>query len=140
MILLRRSMFFWVLTVFLLTMLCVSRAVTVVCVPICPHGHPGCQAIPLPDLFDRIIQHSARMHGLSNDLHSEFVSVLLHSLFPVSFFLFMYKQQYEPILTCLTESLLKILCCPMVNFVNCIIVNIHSHHFKAFFLTYCPLL
>lgn len=45
--------------------------------PICPHGHTGCHILSLADLFDRVIQHSARMHGLSSDLHSEFVSILI---------------------------------------------------------------
>ncbi|XP_065146188.1 prolactin 2 isoform X2 [Paramisgurnus dabryanus] len=40
--------------------------------PICMHGPAGCHVPSLADLFDRVIQHSARMHSLSNDLHSEF--------------------------------------------------------------------
>uniref|UniRef100_A0A3B1ID62 Prolactin-like n=1 Tax=Astyanax mexicanus TaxID=7994 RepID=A0A3B1ID62_ASTMX len=59
-------------TVSWLTLLCVSVTVRGAPAPICPHGHPGCQAISLADLFDRVIQHSSRMHGLSSDLHSEF--------------------------------------------------------------------
>ncbi|XP_019747325.1 prolactin 2 [Hippocampus comes] len=31
-----------------------------------------CRVLSLANLFDRVIQHSARMHGISNDLHSEF--------------------------------------------------------------------
>ncbi|XP_062403893.1 prolactin-like [Sardina pilchardus] len=40
--------------------------------PICAHGHSGCHSLSLADLFDRVIQHSARIHGLSSDLHTEF--------------------------------------------------------------------
>ncbi|XP_057180645.1 prolactin 2 [Triplophysa rosa] len=36
------------------------------------HGPTACHVPSLADLFDRVIQHSARMHSLSNDLHSEF--------------------------------------------------------------------
>lgn len=64
-------------TVSLLAVLCVSVAVRVAPAPICPHGHSGCQAISLADLFDRVIQHSSRMHGLSSDLHSEFEQYLI---------------------------------------------------------------
>ncbi|KAJ8382814.1 hypothetical protein SKAU_G00035920 [Synaphobranchus kaupii] len=41
-------------------------------VPVCAHGHAGCPPVSLAELFDRVIQHSARMHGISSDLHSEF--------------------------------------------------------------------
>ncbi|XP_048872986.1 prolactin 2 [Brienomyrus brachyistius] len=47
--------------------------------PICVHGHTGCQALSLADLFDRVIQHSARVHGLSSDLHSDFDQYFLPS-------------------------------------------------------------
>ncbi|XP_045578518.1 prolactin isoform X1 [Salmo salar] len=40
--------------------------------PICVHGQAGCHFLSLADLFDRVIQHSARMHSISSDLHSEF--------------------------------------------------------------------
>ncbi|KAM4711844.1 prolactin 2 [Anableps anableps] len=39
---------------------------------ICTNGQTGCHFLSLANLFDRVIQHSARMHGISNDLHSEF--------------------------------------------------------------------
>ena len=48
--------------------------------PICDNGQASCQVLSLADLFDRVIQHSARMHGISNDLHSQFVSFSLHAL------------------------------------------------------------
>ncbi|XP_023647064.1 prolactin 2 isoform X2 [Paramormyrops kingsleyae] len=47
--------------------------------PICVHGHTGCQTLSLADLFDRVIQHSARVHGLSSDLHSEYEQYFLPS-------------------------------------------------------------
>ncbi|KAM9753269.1 prolactin-like [Menidia menidia] len=41
--------------------------------PICSSdGQAGCHVPPLADLFDRVIQQSSRMHGISSDLHSEF--------------------------------------------------------------------
>ncbi|XP_036375539.1 prolactin-like [Megalops cyprinoides] len=59
-------------SVLFLVLMCLDLRVRVFSVPICAHGHAGCQLLSLADLFDRVIQHSARMHGLSNDLHSEF--------------------------------------------------------------------
>uniref|UniRef100_UPI0037E90B8F prolactin-like n=1 Tax=Semicossyphus pulcher TaxID=241346 RepID=UPI0037E90B8F len=51
--------------------------------PICLYGQADCQvpslADPLADLFDRVIQQSSRMHGLSSDLHSEFEQFFLPS-------------------------------------------------------------
>lgn len=47
----------------------------------CGPGHaPGCRLRSLVELFDRVIQQSSRMHSISSDLHSEFVSSL-----PLSF-------------------------------------------------------
>lgn len=45
----------------------------------CTNGQTGCHFLSLANLFDRVIQHSARMHGISNDLHSEFVRLFLIS-------------------------------------------------------------
>lgn len=42
--------------------------------PLCPYGQAGCHVPTLADLFDRVIQQSSRMHGISSDLHAEFVS------------------------------------------------------------------
>lgn len=42
-------------------------------VPICAYGPAGCKVLSLADLFERVIQQSSRMHGMSSDLHSEFV-------------------------------------------------------------------
>lgn len=42
--------------------------------PICAYGQAGCRPSSLADLFDRVIQQSSRMHSVSSDLHSEFVS------------------------------------------------------------------
>uniref|UniRef100_A0A671YKN4 Prolactin 2 n=2 Tax=Sparus aurata TaxID=8175 RepID=A0A671YKN4_SPAAU len=40
--------------------------------PICSYGQAGCHTPSLADIFDRVIQQSSRMHGISSDLHSEF--------------------------------------------------------------------
>ncbi|XP_008274359.1 prolactin-like [Stegastes partitus] len=40
--------------------------------PICGYGQDGCQVLSLADIFDRVIQQSSRMHGISSDLHSQF--------------------------------------------------------------------
>uniref|UniRef100_A0A674F7D8 Prolactin 2 n=1 Tax=Salmo trutta TaxID=8032 RepID=A0A674F7D8_SALTR len=40
---------------------------------ICAHIQAGFHFLSLADLFDGVIQHSARMHSISSDLHSEFV-------------------------------------------------------------------
>ncbi|CAJ1056266.1 prolactin-like [Xyrichtys novacula] len=40
--------------------------------PICHHEQTGCHTPPLEDLFDRVVQQSSRMHGISSDLQSEF--------------------------------------------------------------------
>ncbi|XP_041637165.1 prolactin 2 [Cheilinus undulatus] len=47
--------------------------------PLCMNTQTGCHVLSLSDLFDRVIQHSARMHGISNDLHSEFEQHFLPS-------------------------------------------------------------
>ncbi|XP_013870030.1 prolactin 2 [Austrofundulus limnaeus] len=46
---------------------------------ICSNAQAGCHFLSLANLFDRVIQHSARMHGISNDLHSEFELYFLPS-------------------------------------------------------------
>ncbi|XP_061618762.1 prolactin-like [Phyllopteryx taeniolatus] len=45
---------------------------TVTAALICANGQAGCRVLSLAKLFDRVIQHSARMHSISDDLHSEF--------------------------------------------------------------------
>ena len=42
--------------------------------PVCAQNGAVCHSLPLADLLDRVIQQSARVQGISNDLHSEFVS------------------------------------------------------------------
>ncbi|XP_010903501.1 prolactin 2 [Esox lucius] len=58
----------------LLVLLCVELhgGGTLSAAPICSQGQAGCHVPSLADLFDRVIQHSARMHSISSDLHSEF--------------------------------------------------------------------
>lgn len=63
--------------VVLVCLLFCSRLTSVGATPICTNAHAGCHVLSLSNLFDRVIQHSARMHGISNDLHSEFVSLLM---------------------------------------------------------------
>uniref|UniRef100_A0AAY4EP74 Prolactin n=1 Tax=Denticeps clupeoides TaxID=299321 RepID=A0AAY4EP74_9TELE len=64
---------------FLLALLCLDLHARTGSVPICANGHSRCYALSLSDLFDRVIQHSARMHSLSSDLHSEFEQYFLSS-------------------------------------------------------------
>ncbi|XP_061662133.1 prolactin 2 isoform X2 [Syngnathoides biaculeatus] len=45
---------------------------SVTAAPVCANGQAGCRVRSLANLFDRVIQHSARMHGISDDLHSDF--------------------------------------------------------------------
>ncbi|XP_036374328.1 prolactin 2 [Megalops cyprinoides] len=66
-------------SVLFLILICRDLRVIVHSVPICTDGHAGCQPVSLADLFDRVIQHSARMHDLSSDLHSEFEQYSLPS-------------------------------------------------------------
>lgn len=47
--------------------------------PICAYGQAGCHVPSLADLFDRVTQQSSRLHGISSDLHSEFVSSFFFS-------------------------------------------------------------
>ncbi|KAL7857883.1 hypothetical protein AOLI_G00179850 [Acnodon oligacanthus] len=65
--------------VLFVALLCLDLRTHVGSAPICPHGHTGCHILSLADLFDRVIQHSARLHGLSSDLHSEFEQYFLPS-------------------------------------------------------------
>ncbi|KAM9845817.1 prolactin 2 [Aulostomus maculatus] len=65
----------WVL---FLSLAC-SRLTGVAAAPICTNGQAGCHVLSLANLFDRVIQHSARMHSISNDLHSEFEQYFLPS-------------------------------------------------------------
>ncbi|XP_028814438.1 prolactin-like [Denticeps clupeoides] len=55
-----------------LALLSVPVEVRVGAASICAHELTNCHALSLAELFDRVIQHSARMHGLSNQLHTEF--------------------------------------------------------------------
>uniref|UniRef100_H3DR80 Prolactin n=2 Tax=Tetraodon nigroviridis TaxID=99883 RepID=H3DR80_TETNG len=59
----------WLLLVYLL--FC-SRLPSVKAASICTSTNAGCHVLSLANLFDRVIQHSTRMHSITNDLHSEF--------------------------------------------------------------------
>ncbi|XP_056877803.1 prolactin 2 isoform X2 [Takifugu flavidus] len=56
----------------LVSVLFCSRLAGVRAVSICTNAHAGCHVLSLANLFDRVIQHSTRMHSITNDLHSEF--------------------------------------------------------------------
>lgn len=58
----------------LVSVLFCSRLTSVRAVSVCTNAHAGCHVLSLANLFDRVIQHSTRMHSITNDLHSEFVS------------------------------------------------------------------
>uniref|UniRef100_A0A3Q4I1I3 Prolactin-like n=1 Tax=Neolamprologus brichardi TaxID=32507 RepID=A0A3Q4I1I3_NEOBR len=69
-------------SVVLVGMLCLvlcSQPTRLDAAPLCTNAEAGCHVLSLANLFDRVIQHSARMHGISNDLHSEFELYFLPS-------------------------------------------------------------
>uniref|UniRef100_A0A672F1Y6 Prolactin-like n=1 Tax=Salarias fasciatus TaxID=181472 RepID=A0A672F1Y6_SALFA len=53
-------------------LVCLALCVRVNPVPICAFGQTGCRTPSLAELFERLIQQSSRMNGISTDLHSEF--------------------------------------------------------------------
>ncbi|XP_068443146.1 prolactin 2 [Clinocottus analis] len=55
---------------------CSSRT-GVAAAPLCADA--GCPVLSLASLFDRVIQHSARTHRVSNDLHAQFEQFFLPS-------------------------------------------------------------
>ncbi|XP_068168737.1 prolactin-like [Antennarius striatus] len=55
-----------------LTLVYLELSMRVGTAPICAYGQAGCHTLSLADLFDRVIQQSSRMQGISRDLHSEF--------------------------------------------------------------------
>lgn len=63
-----------------LTLVYLELSMRVVSAPICSYGQAGCHVPSLADLFERVIQQSSRMHSVSSDLHSEFVSYFLSAL------------------------------------------------------------
>nr|XP_046234508.1 prolactin 2 [Scatophagus argus] len=65
--------------VVLVCLLFCSRLTSVGAAPICANDQAACNILSLANLFDRVIQHSARMHSISNDLHSEFEQYFLPS-------------------------------------------------------------
>lgn len=69
-------------SVVLVALLCLvfcSQPTSLDAAPLCTNAEAGCHVLSLANLFDRVIQHSARMHGISNDLHSEFELYFLPS-------------------------------------------------------------
>ncbi|KAM9403072.1 LOW QUALITY PROTEIN: prolactin-like [Salvelinus alpinus] len=72
-------------------------------VPICAHVQAGCHFLSLADLFDQVIQHSARMHSISSDLHSQFKSPYLSLIFSRK------SPSLSPQREELTEVILKLL-------------------------------
>lgn len=60
----------------LVALMCLDLHPPVCSAPICANGRVGCHILSLSDLFDRVIQYSARVHSLSSNLHSDFVSHL----------------------------------------------------------------
>ncbi|XP_048124490.1 prolactin 2 [Alosa alosa] len=63
----------------LAALVCLDLHAPVSSVPLCANGRVGCHILSLSDLFDRVIQHSARVHDLSSDLHSDFEQHFLPS-------------------------------------------------------------
>lgn len=61
--------------VVLLCLLLFSWPASVEAAPNCMNDQAGCSIPALANLFDRVIQHSSRMHSITNDLHSDFVSM-----------------------------------------------------------------
>ncbi|XP_061085814.1 prolactin 2 [Conger conger] len=66
-------------SVMLLVLLCLDEGLWSRAAPVCAQGQARCQLLSLTDLLDRVLQHSARMHGLSNDLHSQWEQNFLRS-------------------------------------------------------------
>ncbi|XP_058883493.1 prolactin 2 [Acipenser ruthenus] len=64
-------------SVLFLVLVCLDLEYRITSAPICAHGDAGCHLLSVSDLFDRVIQHSNRMHSLSSDLHSEFEKYFL---------------------------------------------------------------
>ncbi|XP_075993705.1 prolactin-like [Genypterus blacodes] len=55
-----------------LTLACLDRPIRVATAPICVHAQAECHIPSLAELFERVLQQSSRMHGISTDLHSDF--------------------------------------------------------------------
>ncbi|XP_057693555.1 prolactin-like isoform X2 [Corythoichthys intestinalis] len=79
---------------FLVVMLA-QLLLSVASAPICAYGQTGCPLPTLADLFDRVMQQSSRMHGISSDLQSQFE----HYLFPSKNMLGKWKCHTHDILT-----------------------------------------
>lgn len=71
-------------SVWFAVLVCLELSMRVGTSPICAYGQAGCHVPSLADLFDRVIQQSSRMHGISSDLHSEFVSSFFFFFFSAS--------------------------------------------------------
>lgn len=70
-----------IIWVVLVCLLLFRRPSSVGAAPICINDQAGCSVPSLANLFDRVIQHSARMHSITNDLHSVFVSMYMQYAF-----------------------------------------------------------
>lgn len=69
-----------------LTLVYLESCVRVDALPVCSYGQAGCPLPLLAELFDRVIQQSSRMHGISSDLHSDYVRSSSSPLFSGSGF------------------------------------------------------
>ncbi|XP_076860696.1 prolactin 2 [Brachyhypopomus gauderio] len=65
-------------------LLCLDADNFVDSVPGCIHGNASSCMLSLASLFDRVIQHSVRVHSLSSELHSEFEQYYLPSRHQIS--------------------------------------------------------
>uniref|UniRef100_A0A3Q3WNK4 Prolactin 2 n=1 Tax=Mola mola TaxID=94237 RepID=A0A3Q3WNK4_MOLML len=63
--------------VVLVCILFCSRLTSVGAASICTNSQAGCHVITLANLFDRVIQHSAKIQSFTNYLHSEFEQYFL---------------------------------------------------------------
>lgn len=89
-----------IIWVVLVCLLLFSRPSSVGAAPICINDQAGCSVPSLANLFDRVIQHSARMHSITNDLHSVFVSMcmqymLMYWCIVILFVLFSWQLFYK---------------------------------------------
>ncbi|XP_068163479.1 prolactin-like [Antennarius striatus] len=64
----------------LVVCVCLCSRLTRVCgAPRCDNTQVGCHFLSLANLFDRVLQHSTRMHRISNELHAQLEQYFLSS-------------------------------------------------------------